>query len=234
MRILFIIFFSFSVIHTYAQSFSVNYKCNYEGSTYQNILYANDTISFWEAVHDSEETDPAPELLVKDLIRGKTLFIDYIFQKKFYVNDSLHPMQWVLANDEKILLNYPCKAAYTFFRGRKYLAYYSVTLPPFIGPWKFGGLPGAILEIVSEDNMYRFLATAVGKASDTDFTDNSFQHNDIISWHDYSRKFIETADQYSRYMQSVSNAQAGTAHLKIGRPEIIYPKAQTGLGVGAE
>jgi GLPGLI family protein len=234
MRLLYILSLIFFVCQLQAQTLSVKYNCLYDGSIYQNQLSANDTLSYWEGIADAETADPAAELLIKRIRKNRLEFIDYIFQKKFYVFDSLHPMQWVFGEEEKTLLDYSCKAAYTQFRGRKYMAYYTTALPASIGPWKFGGLPGTILEVVSDDRQYQFLATAVDTNHSAEFTDDAFQSDEFISWQAYCRLFIETADHYARYMQTVNNSPGATSFIRIGRPEIIYPKAQAGIGIGAE
>lgn len=62
-------------------------------------------------------------------------------------SDSLHNMQWSLNGKEKKVDSFLCKQATCFFRGRTYTAWYTPEIPVNNGPWKFGGLPGLILEI---------------------------------------------------------------------------------------
>lgn len=143
-------------------------------------------------------------------------------------------MRWQLLGALKNILNYDCLAARTDFRGRSYIAYYTNALPAKIGPWKFGGLPGAILEIASTDNAYLFRATSINLNDRTEFVIPSFDEKDTVTWDAYCSRFIKTTDQYARYMQSINQTPGGSAHLKIDRPEIIYPKAQSGIGIGSE
>ena len=217
-----------------AQSFTLQYNSRYDGSNYQNELYANDTISIWEGMPDPGAADQTEELLIKYFLQNKIVLSDYVFQKKFYVEDTMHPMIWELLPTTKQILTYTCHSASTQFRGRSYIAYYTHSLPAKIGPWKFGGLPGAILEVSSSDQAYNFIATGL-QVNDTFQTDiPSVDEEDTISWSDYCMRFINTADHYARYMQTVNQSPGGSAHLKIDRPEIIYPRAQTGIGIGAE
>jgi hypothetical protein len=216
-----------------AQTYAIEYNTLYEGTRYQNLLYANDSLSYWEGISAPDATDPAAELLIKYRQSQKVQYIDYVFQKTFYVEDSLHPMLWMPGNEAKTILDYPCFSAYTLFRGRKYVAFYTNTLPSFIGPWKFGGLPGAILEVTSTDQSYQFKATSLSVNTENDM-ESSFEDKAIISWDEYCRQFIKTTDYYVRYMQTADAGQGSLAHIKIDRPEIIYPKAQSGIGVGTE
>ncbi len=233
MRYLNILLLFFSAVLVKAQTYHLEFQTLYDGISYQNILYANDSVSYWEGVNDPSTADPAPELLIKKMNTKNVVYMDYVFQKMYYVEDSLHPMQWMPGSEAKTILDYPCFSAYTFFRGRKYVAFYTNRLPSFIGPWKFGGLPGAILEVISTDQAYQFKATSLSVNTENDM-ESSFEDKAIISWDEYCRQFIKTTDYYARYMQTVDAGQGGSAHIKIDRPEIIYPKAQIGIGVGAE
>jgi len=76
----------------------------------------------------------------------KTIFIKQKGQDYFY-SDSLHPMVWKLESEKKLLVGKECFKAETDFRGRHYTAWYAPSIPVPNGPWKFGGLPGLILEI---------------------------------------------------------------------------------------
>jgi GLPGLI family protein len=51
-----------------------------------------------------------------------------------------------MTSQEKIIGGFQCKQAFTSFRGRDYEAWYAVSLPLPMGPWKLNGLPGLILE----------------------------------------------------------------------------------------
>ncbi|MEQ1799963.1 MAG: GLPGLI family protein [Lacibacter sp.] len=62
-------------------------------------------------------------------------------------SDSLHNMQWVLNEKVKKIDSFVCSQATCFFRGRSYTAWYTPEIPVSNGPWKFGGLPGLILEV---------------------------------------------------------------------------------------
>jgi GLPGLI family protein len=216
-----------------AQSYKVEYNTVYEGNVYRNILYADDSISYWEGLADPNTADQAAEWMIKYKHLKQMIYTDYVFQKMFYVSDSLDAMQWTPDTATKIILNYPCVSAITFFRGRKYIAYYTSSLPSGIAPWKFGGLQGAILEVESEDHRYHFEAISIDQEAKEDI-DISIDKEDVISWEEYCHQFIKTTNNYVRYMQTISMAQGGTGNLKIDRPEMIYPKAQSGVGLGAE
>jgi hypothetical protein len=72
-------------------------------------------------------------------------FFSINLQDNFYA-DTLHPMEWKLTSEEKMVEGIPCKKAAVWFKGREYIAWYAPSIPLSNGPWKLGGLPGLILE----------------------------------------------------------------------------------------
>ena len=65
--------------------------------------------------------------------------------------------KWQITNETDTVLGYLCKKATTKFAGRKYIAYYTEDLPVPYGPYKFGGLPGLILEIYDTDEEFGWI-----------------------------------------------------------------------------
>ena len=66
-------------------------------------------------------------------------------------------LKWQLTNETDTILGYICKEATTTFAGRKYIAYYAEDLPIPYGPYKFGGLPGLILEMYDTDEEFYWI-----------------------------------------------------------------------------
>lgn len=59
-------------------------------------------------------------------------------------------MDWnVIADSVKTILGYECQMAETTFRGRHWKVWFTLDIPLSIGPWKFGGLPGLVLQAES-------------------------------------------------------------------------------------
>lgn len=88
-----------------------------------------------------------------------------VFDKTVYkVNEVIPIMKWnITYNDEKKIGNYICNKATVNFRGRNYIAWYSLNIPALSGPWKFTGAPGLILEIYDETLTYRWLVKKIEK-----------------------------------------------------------------------
>lgn len=79
----------------------------------------------------------------------------------YIYKDDLPPIQWKFGKEEKTLLGYPCKKAVTNFRGRNYTVWFTDQIPVSVGPWKFYGLPGLILEIQDEKSEFNYKAIKV-------------------------------------------------------------------------
>ena len=81
----------------------------------------------------------------------------------FLVEETIPPMEWTILSDTMTVLNYLCFKATTTFRGRNYIAWFTLDIPINDGPWKIYGLPGLILRLEDEDGL--FVHEAVGLVS---------------------------------------------------------------------
>ncbi len=77
-----------------------------------------------------------------------------ILNHNFYVKDKIEQLNWTLLDSTETILNYNCQIAKTKFRGRTYLASFTKDIVSSNGPWKFQGLPGLILKVVSINDLY--------------------------------------------------------------------------------
>lgn len=67
--------------------------------------------------------------------------------------DDIPQMNWEITSDTLSILGHLCQKATTTFRGRVWNAWFAPELPLPIYPWKFNGLPGAILGFEDEDGI---------------------------------------------------------------------------------
>lgn len=212
-----------------AQNIKVGYTYTFQNLTYPAILFIEDEASLFEI----DEIDPNKSMtneydeegelnvvvkggkylntkVVKNVQNNTMLyFVPNLKNKKVYTNvkEELPNFDWKLVNkQEKDILDYRCKKATCSFRGRKYEVWYATDLKFSNGPWKFGGLPGLILEIRSLDNVFSIVASSIQKHEPENKIDTSIPAS-AISWADYKilvekqitnqKKFIET-DMASR------------------------------------
>lgn len=72
-------------------------------------------------------------------------------------------IEWELINENKILGSFNALKAITSFRGRNYTAWYTQDVKVDVGPWKFQGLPGLILQVTDEEEgvMFNFSSATI-------------------------------------------------------------------------
>lgn len=79
----------------------------------------------------------------------------------YFVKDSILPLKWRLDyEDEKKIGSLLCKKATTHFRGRDYIAWYTLEIPLPYGPYKFHGLPGLIISISDSSKIFNWIITS--------------------------------------------------------------------------
>lgn len=123
--------------------------------------------------------------------------------KNFYVpvlyEEPLEQISWIIKDsDTKSIAGYVACRAVCDFRGRKFEAWFTKDLPSDIGPWKFEGLPGVILEIY--DDAKEFVWTAIDVKTHLEnpipirwiqFFDTPFTKIDRISYLKDLRQMLE-------------------------------------------
>lgn len=135
---------------------------------YHSVLYAWPSHSYFLAVRDPRAekmpsvTDLAlqPDTLwrtAKWLDQEAMVFGTFGFDgREAFYQDSLHIMSWTRAGESRRMDSLDCFKATTVFRGRSYTAWYAPSIPLANGPWKFGGLPGLIVELYDDKKDLHF------------------------------------------------------------------------------
>jgi hypothetical protein len=70
-------------------------------------------------------------------------------------------MEWQVCDSTKTVLGYECVKATVDYHGRKWTVWFAPEIPVQDGPWKFGALPGLILEAAAVGAQYSFIATGI-------------------------------------------------------------------------
>jgi GLPGLI family protein len=225
---------------------SYNYFVN--GSKIQYELVVTDSISKFIFVNNTNvnnasntivQSDDSEYIFYKDLINEKICYNETFFPPAISVVDSLNSMKWDLVEEDKKILNYKCSAAKTLFRGRAYTAYYAPDIPLNNGPWKFGGLPGLILEVSSGDGEYKYIATAVTLSVEEKITKyntlfrNYVKKNKFEVWNAFVGIFKTRLDNKLKRLKAeeTEDEKGFPNYFRVNRPEIIYKKAQEGIGI---
>jgi GLPGLI family protein len=204
--------FKDSVKNTYEFTYNGSIKNKNTVTNFLGILLQNDTLSAW-GEEISANNKPVNNDSLKQIIRHKDF--SFIIFKNFAKNeivftqeggfledkinvfsDTINMFKWILKDDKKIISNFKCKKAFCEFRGRKYEAWYSQEIPTINGPWKFGNLPGLIVEINSIDKYVTW--KLVGVKNSNKKVPNGLSTNETFE--DYKKKVRRG---YKRFLESM-------------------------------
>lgn len=81
--------------------------------------------------------------------------------KNYIIKEETPQFNWVLSDETKKIDDLNVQKATMSFRGRDYVAWYSLDYPLKFGPWKFHGLPGLIVEIYDTSNRYHWILKSI-------------------------------------------------------------------------
>ncbi|HJD86181.1 MAG TPA: GLPGLI family protein [Empedobacter falsenii] len=101
--------------------------------------------------------------IIIDKERDELIFVDNVYTDYFLYKENLPKLNWTLQKDIKQILNYSAKKATVKYGGRNWTAWYTEDIPLQYGPYKFGGLPGLILEIYDDKEHYHFTANSINQ-----------------------------------------------------------------------
>ena len=106
-----------------------------------------------------EESLGDPVQIYKNREEGVVSSVYNAFVENFITEQKTDEINnWEIVNETDTLFNYPCQKAMTDYAGRTYTAWFTMDIPINDGPWKFGGLPGLILKVADDENLFQYLA----------------------------------------------------------------------------
>lgn len=134
----------------------------------------------------------------KDLKNKVVIYKDRYVGMDFVVKDENYNINWTITKNTKKIMGYNCQEATGEFRCRSYKAYFLKDIPFADGPFKFDGLPGLILEVVSDDGAVKITAEEI--IIDNDIISNPFKdEKKFISYDDALKKYQLRFDKIANY-----------------------------------
>jgi len=218
--------------------------------TFTNSLYISSDWSYWEQNNDYKvERDESVSYrnsrnlfkhnLFKNIKKSEIYHNYKLLSKVFYVKDSLSNMKWNLIDSTEVVLDYKCQIAKTKFRGREYFASFTSEIAIQNGPWKFHGLPGMILKVVSDENDELYKMECIEIKLHNENIESRYQKfiekNKFITWEQLEKSFLRMMDNAFKKLKShyeTSDTGESTVTIKVkNRKEIISEKFQLKDGV---
>ena len=156
--------------------------------------------------------------LYKDRGNNKIIIIDDIKGVGPIRSKDLALQTWDITTDTTSIKGYLCNKATTSFRGREYTAWFTIDIPINDGPWKFHGLPGLILKVEDQEQIFQFNLVGLEKVDSNSYI-----------FIDEEPKYTEcTLEQYNKLKKNslketdYFNFQGTTLGLYSGDNHIIY------------
>lgn len=180
----------FATVNLFAQT---NYKVTYDlvkntaiPNTLKGYLLVktDENKSFFKEDHTAkkqlkEQINGEKKLLIKPksgidkyLIISKDTIQELKLLGRTYVNvvDVNKGQDWKISNESKTIGNYKAIKASCNFRGRNWEAWFAPDISLSIGPWKFRGLPGLIIQVYDETKTFNYNLTKIETVNDDKIT----------------------------------------------------------------
>ncbi|GEN72676.1 GLPGLI family protein [Chryseobacterium lathyri] len=134
----------------------------------------------------------------------------------YFVYDKVPQIKWLIDKETtKKILGYKCFKATSIFRGSPITAYFTEEIPYSVGPFKFFGLPGAILDVRVDDKNYdlwKAVKVDLYDATNIDFNPK-FPEFRKINMED----FVKLKDKvYSSNQSTVPGSISKTVSVRLG------------------
>lgn len=155
--------------------------------------------------------------IVRHLDEGTLTFSDKICQDWFEYTEAIPQFDWQLTGETREILGYQCQQAVCKFRGRNFSAWFCDEIPIDNGPWKFGGLPGLIMEVSDSNNEHVFSIVGIYSNVSRDITEPDVARNKTDRKKYYNTLHSFHINPYS-YAQTVSGAKI-TITDQAGNPD---------------
>ena len=159
--------------------------------------------------------------ITNDSMSAKNFFFtSNIGNDDYFVHDEIPEFKWNIdEKSTKKILGFLCYKATTTFRGSNFIAYFTKEIPYSIGPFKFFGLPGAILDVRQEGMSYNIWRA---EKVDLDYQQKiDFQPEFPNFTKVKMRTFVELKDaDRERFSKSVPTPVGSTSQMVKERPWI--------------
>jgi len=174
-----VVFLLVSIFAKAQVSGTINYKLTIvdpalnSTSTINSVLYIKDNQSLQMDLDKNIKPQNVDENTIIDILKGRPKFVfkdfknkklilsDYIVTKTRLISDTIQNFKWSITKEKRKISNFTCTKALLNFRGRSYIAWFANDIPIQNGPWKFCGLPGLIIKINDDKDIFTYELTGI-------------------------------------------------------------------------
>jgi len=140
-------------------------------------------------------------IIYRDREKGETFDVMTLLNKQYVIQDSINCQNWKIKNDMKEIAGHICMNAsyYDPIREKEVIAWFALDLPVPIGPDKYCGLPGMILEVNEANGAVVYTATSVLLSNDVVVEKPVVKKKrKIITQEEYNKKVIDYINECER------------------------------------
>lgn len=139
----------------------------------------------------------------------------YFISQYVVVEEATPTFSWQITNETKTMANHLVQKATTSFRGRQYTAWFAPDIPVNLGPWKFAGLPGLILQVADQQGEFTFEAASIDlPAKVLTPLIAPTQGRKVIGWEAYRKLVQSSADNWVKSIQARGPGMNAKANLQ--------------------
>ena len=117
-------------------------------TSYVDLYFNSQKTKYAEKLDDVTTQNSTDFFTSFNLLNRTMTMVTPIYDKHYIISDSLHVPEWSIMNDIKDIAGHICTSATTYdsVRKQKVKAWFALDIPMSIGPDRWYGLPGVILE----------------------------------------------------------------------------------------
>ena len=146
------------------------------------------------------------ELVYNDFKDSITIIQEQVDIEMFLFKEKTPKIDWIILDETKKENNLNLRKATTSFRGRNYTVWYSMDIPITVGPWKFNGLPGAIVSIEEDKKRYSWILKSFKKSEDK-LIENPIENTSYLlkDIKDYPILKFETSERVKNKLREIDS-----------------------------
>jgi GLPGLI family protein len=150
-------------------------------------------------------------------LKSKKICVRSFFYGVAYLTDEpkLPTLKWDLSEEYRTIGSFNCRKATTRFRGRNYLAWFTLDIPISNGPWKLQGLPGLIVEATDDVGEVKFLFNSIEITSSKMINFTPPTNGKKVDFETYKKADTIEFEKYKKETELKTNITIGRGKINL-------------------
>lgn len=159
---------------------------------YENL---NDISDLIKINSDFKEDNPGdPVQIYKNRNTGTVTSIYNSYLINIRCDQEIEQMtKWQIIGETDTIIGHVCQKALITYAGRNYRAWFTLDIPINDGPWKFWGLPGLILKVTDDQELFEWVGIGIKNLNaDIVIDKKNYDKATVIQFRDYIERATST------------------------------------------